>query len=689
MPAKKTSRKAPVNPAAADRSASLLAEDLEKIRPHVINLRAGKFIDSGDFATSAADVDAIFSKHLPASKKKKVLIWAHGGLVPEDGALQHVVDHRAGWLEADIYPIYFVWETGIWTSLRDVIKGAPQGERGLGDFLADRSDALLENLLHYPAVKVWSQIKDYARLACEKDGGALYMAKKLAAFAAAHPDVEFYACGHSAGSNFHSWFLPAAVELGVSFKELFLLAPAVTVPEFNARLAPRIGAGKGIARTTLFTMNQTAELADNCFKIYRKSLLYFVSRSCEPEQPTPILGLEESLKASPSLRKLFGIGTSSATGETVWSPNRLTAGPAASNSTTHGGFDNDYTTLNSLARRISGKNSISVFEDETGRSFEPEEIATTTRGRRKPRQRAVCIGIDDYAASPLAGCVNDAREWRSALKEKGFETTLLTNGQATRDGIIRAISDLIDGAVPGDVLVFQYAGHGTHVDDVDGDEDDGQDEALVPFDYDDGNFLIDDDIGDLMDRVPAGVNLTCFMDCCHSGTITRIFANKGTKNEGERARFLQVPEPVMRKHVANRKNAPPRGPRAAYRGKPEISFAACRPDQTAKENDGHGYFTLAATRILRSHGGELTHAEFLKLVRADFPLPAASQEPQLDCDEGRDGGILLKASTATPARAAAAADVATALAAGPCSNEARLLIEAMRDAMHVLRKLVG
>jgi hypothetical protein len=551
MSAKRTARKAPAKAAANARAASPLADDLERIRPHVINLRAGKFIGSGDFSSSTSDVDAIFTKHLPASKKKKVLIWAHGGLVPEAGALQHVVDHLAGWMEADIYPIYFVWETGIWTSLRDVIKGAPAGERGLGDFLADRSDALLEDLLHHPAVKVWSQIKDYARLASEKDGGALYTAKKLAAYAAANPEVEFYACGHSAGSNFHSWFLPAAVELGVTFKELFLLAPAVTVPEFNARLAPRIGAGKGIARTTLFTMNETAELADNCFKIYRKSLLYFVGRSCEPGQPTPILGLEESLKASPSLRQLFGIGTASATGETVWSPNQQTAGPAATNSTSHGGFDNDYTTLNSMARRISGKASLSVFEDETDRSFTPEEIAPAARGARKPRQRAVCIGIDDYPTSPLAGCVNDAREWRTALQDRGFETTLLTNGQATRSGLIRALSDLIDGAQPGDVLVFQYAGHGTHVDDVDNDEDDGQDEALVPFDYEDGNFLIDDDIGDLMDRVPEGVKVSGPASCpCPHRSCASTWPTGRT-----RRRVARVPPTV----ASRRSASPPAG----------------------------------------------------------------------------------------------------------------------------------
>ncbi len=684
MPAKKSSQPAAVAPTDVSRKSGILPADLAKIRPHVINLRAGKLLVSGDFTTTAADVDAIFSKHLPASKKKKVLFWAHGGLVPEAAALQHAIDHLPGWLAADVYPIYFVWETDLRTSLRDIFTGTPR-ERGLGDFLADRSDALLEKTLHLPAVRVWSQMKEYASLGVATNGGALYTAKKLAAYAAAHTDVEFYACGHSAGSIFHAWFLPAAIDHGVRFKDLYLLAPAITCADFNSRLAGRIGAGKGIARSTLFTMNEPGELGDNVAKIYRKSLLYFVSRSCESVMPTPILGLEESLKASPSLRRLFGIGAASTTGEVVWSPNGQTSGASASHATTHGGFDNDAATLNSMARRISGKSSLTVFETETERSFTPTAAVaeSSARATRPPRRRAVCIGIDDYPASPLHGCVNDANDWSAALEGVGFETSLLTNGQATRNGLIRAISDLIEGSRAGDVLVFQYAGHGTHVDDVDGDEtDDDQDEALVPFDYEEGNFLIDDDIGDLLDRVPQGVNFTCFMDCCHSGTNTRFFGQRGSKLGGELSRFLLIPREIVRKHVAQRKSAPPRGPRNALSGKPEVSFAACRPDQTAKENDGHGYFTTAATAILRGGIVGLTHAEFLKRVRSDFPLKPASQEPQLDGDDAAPPRLLLQALDGAPRPLAIPAEAAT-------GSDTSLLAESLRDALHVIRKLVG
>lgn len=674
-------------PAETERKSNFRKEDLDAIRPHAIALRAGKFIAGDDYSTTPADVDRIFNDHLPKSKKKKLLIWAHGGLVSQKDALQHVIDHLPGWTEADIYPLYFIWKTDIWTSLRDILLGVPQaGERGFSDW----SDALLEKTLHQPALKVWSQIKDYARLSSEKDGGAYYTAKKLAEFAKKHPDVEIYVAGHSAGSNFHSWFLPAAIDLGVTFKDLFLLAPAVTVPEFNSRLAPRIGAGKGITHTTLFTMNETAELADNCAKIYRKSLLYFVSRACEPVQPTPILGLQESLKASPSLKALFGIGVASSKGEVIWSPNGRTEGTSASNSTSHGGFDNDYTTLNSLARRITGNSSLTVFEPEKQRAAEDLGIAVPqARGERQPRRRAVCVGIDEYPTSPLYGCVNDAKEWQSVLSAAGFETELLANGQATRAGLVRVISDLIEGSRPGDVLVLQCASHGASLPDADGDEEDGKDEAVVPFDYEDGNFLIDDDLGDLLDRVPAGVSFTCFMDCCYSSENTRIFAPKSLKNPGELERYLPIPEDIARQHVINRKSAPPRLPRSVYSGKPEVNFTACRSDQTAKEKDGHGYFTTVATRILRGNISGLTHEEFLKRIRAEFPLPASSQEPQLNSDESRNSGILFQPPVAAPARLPEVPGISIPLPDAAGCTEARLLIQTLHDAMHVLRKLVG
>lgn len=56
----------------------------------------------------------------------------------------------------------------------------------------------------------------------------------------------------------------------------------------------------------------------------------------------------------------------------------------------------------------------------------------------------------------------------------------------------------------GDVLVFQFAGHGTQLPDLEGDENDDKDEAMVPYDYASGAYLIDDDICELFRGFPRG-----------------------------------------------------------------------------------------------------------------------------------------------------------------------------------------
>ena len=180
------------------------------------------------------------------------------------------------------------------------------------------------------------------------------------------------------------------------------------------------------------------------------------------------------------------------------------------------------------------------------------------------------------------------------------------------------------------------------------DGSDTRDEALVPFDFTTGKFLIDDDIGDIMDSLPAGVSLTCFMDCCHSGTNTRAFGfgDTSTSAQGETSRYLPVPAEIMIKHVAFRRGLPIKPQRRTYAGKPEVLFAACSPKQEAKESGGHGYFTITAVPMLSQGAGRLTHAQFIAAVQRAFPDHVNDQDPQLDCSEDHLGSLLLGAPAA-------------------------------------------
>jgi hypothetical protein len=265
-------------------------------------------------------------------------------------------------------------------------------------------------------------------------------------------------------------------------------------------------------------------------------------------------------------------------------------------------------------------------------------LVTAAGGARK----ALCVGIDQYGAPyDLAGCVNDAMNWAKRLRALEFDVTTLHDRAASRGAILDSFGSLVRSARPGDVIVFQFAGHGTQVDDLDRDEDDSLDEAFCPADFAEGRLLIDDDIRAVVAGLQPGVNLTCFIDCCHSGTITRALVPGGRPPSvppGSRARYIPYSRDISNLHRAFRESgtatvtaAEPttRGATAAMLK--EVCFSACQPHEVAYETAGAGQFTTRAMTVL-TPGANLTNVAFMEQVVAAFGANAA-QHPHLDCAE--------------------------------------------------------
>src|SRR5271166_2046381 len=147
------------------------------------------------------------------------------------------------------------------------------------------------------------------------------------------------------------------------------------------------------------------------------------------------------------------------------------------------------------------------------------------------RGYALLIGINAYLhVRSLSGCVNDVEAMGTALVERfGFEpgnVEVLTGAQATRDGILAAFNRLVDRPATGDVVFFQYSGHGSQMTDREGDEPDGMDETIVPYDSGRDPYpnrdITDDEIFAWLRKLTARTdNVTLVFDCCHSGTINR------------------------------------------------------------------------------------------------------------------------------------------------------------------------
>jgi hypothetical protein len=256
----------------------------------------------------------------------------------------------------------------------------------------------------------------------------------------------------------------------------------------------------------------------------------------------------------------------------------------------------------------------------------------------------LCVGIDQYPISPLSGCVADARLWSRTLVELGFERPeMLLNEQGTRSAILDRLNAMISTSAPGDVLVFQFAGHGTQFDDLDGDdEQDGKDEALCPYDMASGAFVIDDDLGRVFDGVREGVNLTCFIDCCHSGTIARLGVGRTMLRGDERVRFIRATPAMQQLHFEFRNRIGftrtlTRGPELMK----EVLFAACEPHEVALESNGQGEFTQRAVQALTAGANELTNEQFVERVKNAFGS-TPRQHPRMDCPPSMRGLGLLQ-----------------------------------------------
>lgn len=690
--------------------------DLQPLLPHVVNLSEGLLSSGGAFNSTLSSLRTIVEQHLPAylatQPDPHLVFYAHGGLVGERSALCYARTILPWWLAHGVYPIFFVWESGLLDTLRD----SPRG--GQRNFI---TDWLLEGVTQVAARKVWRMMKEDAENASSpliakhgKPGGAHQLAALLDPLLKQHPGLKLHAVGHSTGPILLSKFMPLLIGKGHRFESLSYLAPAIRTDRFSERVVPLLqGSDRPVKDLTVYTMTDAAERDDNVAKVYRKSLLYFVRNACEDKDDGRILGLASDLARDKALTTLFGIrkgALSCRNGPFAieFSPPR-DAQPQnpKTESLKHGGFDNDGATMFSVLARILGREPVprdpkqQFPRDEdfercggSGRSADdddddpdlqdvqgcpcccrdksaapdrfgddvPEDPADDPdvdpdidsddghdavadapterpagkgKSKGKASRRALCIGIDAYPTAPLSGCVNDSRRWGEALSGLGFRVDALTNRQATRAAIIEHLRRLVDDARPGDELVFQYAGHGTQVEDVDGDESDRFDEAFVPVDYQGGHLLLDDDFHAITTALREGAFLTLFMDCCHSGSNSRFAPLRATPRGDERVRFMRLDDEVRRRFLdlrgaarsGLRGRATARGERAAPPG--VVHFAACRDDEFAWESDGSGDFTRIATPMLAAavKGGKDNRAFMAEVVKQFGRAPR--QHPRL------------------------------------------------------------
>jgi len=160
-------------------------------------------------------------------------------------------------------------------------------------------------------------------------------------------------------------------------------------------------------------------------------------------------------------------------------------------------------------------------------------------------KKALCIGCNyPSKAFGLAGAVNDAFLIADGLQRCGFDSANVCvlhdihPGQKksmkvepaknpTRVNILQKLQWLVRDARAGDVLFFSFSGYGLQVDDMDGYQDEGYDEAILPTDFVEGRdgdyaVIVADDIHDILLGTPAGCSCVVLMDCDHATSVVDV-----------------------------------------------------------------------------------------------------------------------------------------------------------------------
>lgn len=374
----------PVSFATAHAAASgqSVAYSYADLRPHLVSIgNQGRLKAGGDYGTTERELATIFEEDIPrfmdASKRKSLLLYAHGGLVGANAAVQRVAEYRTALLEAEVYPLAFMWHTDYWSTITNVLQDAVRRRRPEGildrakDFMLDRLDDALEPLARHLSGKLaWDEMKENALAASSQDGAVRLVFAHLLKLKERYPDFELHIVAHSAGAIIQAplvqlWTQKGKIKAGpmkgetgaaLELATCTLWAPACTVELFDETYRPAIEE-RAISDFSLFCLSDKAEQKDDCASIYNKSLLYLVSNAFEDEaripgfrQGVPILGMEKTL-ADSRLKTLFA--TSNA--QLIVSPNNDPANSTtASTARKHGEFDDDTATVSSTFKRILG-----------------------------------------------------------------------------------------------------------------------------------------------------------------------------------------------------------------------------------------------------------------------------------------------------------------------------------------------
>jgi hypothetical protein len=256
-------------------------------------------------------------------------------------------------------------------------------------------------------------------------------------------------------------------------------------------------------------------------------------------------------------------------------------------------------------------------------------------------KKALLVGINYFGSMyELRGCINDTNHVQDFLVTQcgllADNMRVLNDGDSmkippTRANILQHMGWLVADSKPGDTLVFHYSGHGIQLPDSNRDETDRLDEALCPVDYMTAGYITDDDISRVLaKKVPSGVKLVCFFDCCHSGTACDLrynFKYRGTTGDVNDFntwgnQYLMTTESY-----------------SIMPGKVYL-FSGCYDRDTSADAfvnyESQGAFTFALLQVLKKHGMAISNRLLQKYINCVLITNSFDQRTQFSCSSISD-----------------------------------------------------
>ncbi|GGW10025.1 hypothetical protein GCM10018980_33170 [Streptomyces capoamus] len=212
--------------------------------------------------------------------------------------------------------------------------------------------------------------------------------------------------------------------------------------------------------------------------------------------------------------------------------------------------------------------------------------------------RALLIGAQTFG---LEGVHADIERMERALAGRGFtDVDVRTRGRATYAGVTEGLGRLRHATRPGDGVVVYYSGHGGLTDGL---------QYLVPTDLaestaTDFRGLLAEELTDAVRALTLTTpNVTCVLDCCHSGGAVRDTALGPGRRALKSVRLPKIPADAART----------RAEALAHRDLPlvphVVRLTACEQHGSAYEGESEpgsgrqGLFTAALADLLDAGAG--------------------------------------------------------------------------------------